>query len=157
MTLEQYAYLAEIIGVIVIVATLMYLAIQTKQNTTAVQASVRQAILEADRESLRMVIEYPALNKRTNLTEEEEIRLKAYLIHFLRTREHHWLQYKNGVLDDVTWSKYRDVLVPVIFSSKFGRAFWASPLGGAQVVPDLVKHINEWIQGLDVQDSDSML
>ncbi len=44
MTLEQYAYLAEILGVIIVVVTLIYLAIQTKQNTTAVQSSVRQTI-----------------------------------------------------------------------------------------------------------------
>ena len=54
MTLEQYAYLAEIIGVIAIVVTLIYLAVQTKQNTAAVQSSVRQAMLSEPQ--LRMPI-----------------------------------------------------------------------------------------------------
>ena len=78
MALEQYAYVAEIVGVIVIAVTLIYLAIQTKQNTAAVRSSVRQAVLEADRESIRMFIEYPSLNKLTNLTAEEETRLVGY-------------------------------------------------------------------------------
>ena len=36
MTLEQYAYLAEIIGVILVIASLIYVARQLRQNTEAV-------------------------------------------------------------------------------------------------------------------------
>ena len=156
MTLEHYAYIAEIVGVIVITATLAYLAIQTRQNTAAVQSSVRHAVLEADRESLRLVMEYPSLNRVTDLTEDEETRLKAFLIHFLRTREHHWQQYENGVLDEGTWAVYRDALIPVMFSSRYGRAYWASPIGSQQFLPRFVEHVNEWIQGIDVPDRDNM-
>ena len=45
MTLEQYAYLAEIIGVIVIVATLIYLAIQTRQNNQLLAAQARAELI----------------------------------------------------------------------------------------------------------------
>ncbi len=58
MTLEQYAYVAEIIGVIMVVLTLAYLAIQTKQNTGAIQSSVRQSLLQEDRESLRLLVDF---------------------------------------------------------------------------------------------------
>ena len=156
MTLEQYAYIAEIVGVIVIVTTLVYLAIQTKQNTAAVQSSVRQAMLQEDRESLRLVIEFPSLDKRTNLTTEEATRLKAMLIHFIRTRENHWLQYQNGVLDQTTWVSYRGALIPVVFSSKFGRAFWQTDLISASMAPGFLKSINEWVNELDLPDADLM-
>ena len=45
MTLEQYAYLAEIIGVVVIVATLIYLAVQTRQNNQLLEAQARSELI----------------------------------------------------------------------------------------------------------------
>jgi len=157
MTLEQYAYAAEIAGVIIIIVTLIYLAIQTKQNTLASQASVRQAVLEEDRESIRQMVEFPGLNKRVNLTEEEDTRLQAYLIHFVRARENFWLQYQSGLLDEATWNSYRDPLVPVVFSSKFGREFWARPYISGLLVPGFVESVNEWVDTLDIHDREMML
>lgn len=157
MTLEQYAYLAEILGVIIVVVTLIYLAIQTKQNTDAVQSSVRQAMLQEDRESLRMVVENPALNLRSNLTAEQETQVQAFLIHFLRSRENHWLQYKNGVLDEATWISYRNALIPVIFSSAYGRALWANRIIADSLDPRFLDAMNLWVGGLDIEDSDVML
>ena len=46
MTLEGYAYLAEIIGVIIIVVTLIYLSIQTKQNNDFLAAQARFNLIE---------------------------------------------------------------------------------------------------------------
>ena len=42
MAMEQYTRVAEIIGVTMVVLTLAYLAIPTKQSTAAIQSSVRQ-------------------------------------------------------------------------------------------------------------------
>ncbi len=39
MSLEHWAAVAEIVGAIAVVATLIYLAIQVKQNTGAIQSS----------------------------------------------------------------------------------------------------------------------
>ena len=58
MALEQYTYVAEIIGVIMVVLTLAYLAVPTKQNTAAIQSSVRQSLLQEDRESLRLLVDF---------------------------------------------------------------------------------------------------
>ena len=157
MALEQYAYIAEIVGVIVIAVTLIYLAIQTKQNTAAVRASVRHAVLEADRESIQMFIEYPSLNKLTNLTAEEETRLVGYFLHFTLTREHHWQQYRDGVLDETSWTLYRGAFLHVMFSSRLGRAFSDSQVGSALRDPDFVRHINEWLSKIDLPDADYMV
>ena len=156
MTLEQYAYLAEILGTIIVVVTLIYLAIQTKQNTDAVQSSVRQAILQEDRESLRMVIENPALNRRSNLSGEEDAQVQAYMVHFIRARENHWVQYQHGVLDEATWISYRGAMIPVIFSSPYGRTLWASRIITGSINPEFIDAIDRWVAELDIQDSDLM-
>ena len=44
MTLEQYAFVAQIAGVIVVVVTLVYLAVQTKQSTDAIKANSRHIL-----------------------------------------------------------------------------------------------------------------
>ena len=114
-------------------------------------------MLQEDRESLRMVIENPTLNKRNNLTAEEETRVQAFLIHFLRTRENHWLQYHNGVLDKVTWVSYRNAPIPVIFSSRYGRALWNSQIIHDALDSGFLESIDEWVRSLDLPDTDVML
>lgn len=45
MTLEQYAYIAEIIGVVLIIASLVYVAQQLKQNTKMLRANHANAFV----------------------------------------------------------------------------------------------------------------
>ena len=59
MKLEKLSSLAELVSAIAIVVTLGYLVIETQQNTAAVLASVRQAMLENDLELIRMIVDYP--------------------------------------------------------------------------------------------------
>jgi hypothetical protein len=47
MTLEELAYLAQIVGVILVIASLMYVARQLRQNTAAILAQSRQSVLAA--------------------------------------------------------------------------------------------------------------
>ena len=152
MTLEQISELANIVGVVVIVATLIYLAIQTKQNTDAIQSSVRQAMLSEDVELLQNVIERPFLNNRTNLTPEQEVQVTAQLIAFIRTRESHWLQYRSGVLDEATWLSYRSAMPVSVFNSAFGRKVWQTH----QFDEEFVESVNAWIKGIEIQDSEVM-
>ncbi len=46
MTLDQYASIAEIFGLILVIVTLVFLAVQTRQNTQAMRAGTSQAIHE---------------------------------------------------------------------------------------------------------------
>ena len=41
MALEQYAYLAEIIGFVVVVVTLIYLSVQVRQGTELLRSESR--------------------------------------------------------------------------------------------------------------------
>lgn len=129
----KWSSIAEIFSAAAILVTLAYLAVQTRylavqteQNTAAIQATVRQAMLSEDRESLYKIIEYPFLGGRCDLTDEQEIQTRAYLIAFLRMRENHWLQFQRGVLDEATWQAYRAPLSTVVLNSELGRDIWVS-------------------------------
>jgi len=48
MTLEQYSYLAEIIGVIVVIVTLIYMSVQIRQCAELLRSESRQAQVAAE-------------------------------------------------------------------------------------------------------------
>ena len=151
----KWSAIAEISSAVAIVVTLGYLAIQTQQNTAAIQASVRQSMLEADRESLYMQVQNPFLFRRSGLDEEQQLQLIGFMTAFMRTRENFWIQYQKGVLDQDTWESYRGALVIVIFSSEFGRRVWERQTASGLVFDrGFVDAINTWVAGLRIQDRD---
>jgi hypothetical protein len=155
---NKWSAIAEIISSIAILITLIYLAIQTQQNTAAIQGSVRQAMLSEDRESLYKVIEYPFLDDVSgeSLTGVQKVQFSAYLTAFVRMRENHWLQYQSGVIDEATWKSYRGALVPVIFSSEYGRTFWQTAISSLFYDQGFIDSTNAWVAELNIQDSDTM-
>jgi len=130
----KWSAIAEIFGAIAVLATLAYLAIQTRylavqteQNTVAVQASVRQEMLSTELEFLGREIEFPSLARigRNGQapTSEDRTRLNAYLLSFLRIRESQWLQYRSGALDERTWRSY-SAAIPLVFNQEERRRWW---------------------------------
>ena len=119
--------LGEFIGAIVIIATLIYLAMQVRQNTNALHAQTRQSLLSAGQTELFAMIENPDIMlagmKTEPLTTEEHIRLGMWLAGSMRSREFAWLQYQNGVIDEVQWHTealaIQNVLLPPA-----SRAWW---------------------------------
>lgn len=126
MKLEKLSALAELVSSVAIVLTLGYLAVQTRQNTLAIQATVRQAMLTEDRELLFKQMEYPFVSLRyptEELTVEQQIQLDSWTLVFFRARENHWLQYQNGVIDEATWVAYRQPLYNLL-AREYYRALW---------------------------------
>jgi hypothetical protein len=130
----KWSAIAEIFGAIAVLATLAYLAIQTRylavqteQNTVAVQASVRQEMLSTELEFLGREIEFPSLAQigrdGQEMTREDTTRLNAYLLSFLRIRESQWLQYQSGALDERTWQSY-SAAIPLVFNQDIRRLWW---------------------------------
>jgi hypothetical protein len=131
---SKWSSIAEILSAAAIFVTLAYLAVQTRylavqteQNTAAIQATVRQAMLNDDRELLFQQMAYPATYfvrvNDNDLTDEELVQLAQYLVATVRVRENQWLQYQNGVIDEQTWSTYREA-IPIVFSTAYLRPWW---------------------------------
>jgi len=118
--------IAEIAGSIAIVSTLIYLSIQTQQNADAILANSRNALIANEISINQQVVENPSIfayRYRADLTLEEQIQLEVWLIQLVRTREHQWLQYQDGLLDEKIWDAYATAL-PVILSFPIERAWW---------------------------------
>lgn len=159
MKLEKLSSLAELISAIAIVITLVYLSVETQQNTTAVQASVRQAMLQDDLQLLSMQMDYPHVMPGAytgkNLTDDEQVQLISWLIAFIRIRENHWLQFQNGVIDEATWATYRTPFAGV-FSQPFARAMWEARVSSGAFVPGFVSDVNALLAHTPVKAASSV-
>ena len=100
--LEQSAYIAQVVGVMLIVASLAYVARQLRQNTDAQIAASRQATLASDLSFLSMSMSYPEAALGLG-SETQDVRSTALLVMYLRIREFAWYQYQSGILDETTW------------------------------------------------------
>ena len=127
MTLEQYAYLAEIIGVIIIVLTLLYLSVQVRQGAHLMRSGSRQALMNNDRESLLAYLDnmdlFDKMASPEKLSRADQRRFTVLWIINMRNREHEWFQYQDGILDEPTWFSYREI-IRITLASKRHRAWW---------------------------------
>ena len=127
MTLEQYAYLAEIIGVIVVVVTLIYLSVQVQQGKELLRSESRQAQVANDQNGVFKFVEHPELGRLFCQQEapsfEEKVKLQFWIIGQMRAREHEWLQHRSGAMDEETWMSYRDVIF-FLLGTERARSLW---------------------------------
>ena len=126
MNWNKASSVAEILSSVAILITLVYLVVEIQQNAEATQADTRQAMLASDQQFLELYVDSPELNLlqyKEELSDDERIRLSFLLNTFVRMRENNWLQYRNGVLDDVTWRAYQLALVASL-SAPQTRLWW---------------------------------
>ena len=108
MSLEDWAAVAEIVGAIAVVATLIYLAIQVKQNTGAIQATNRQSISTRIEERTIALATNPQLSQLIVMAEEpggikkgsaEWSQLTSLYVGLMTATEDAYLHYREGRLD----------------------------------------------------------
>jgi len=123
-----WSAIAQIVGSAAIVITLIYLAMQIRLNTHAMQATAREATAERDVEWLYKLVDSPELGpllrKEEPLTDLEASMLNAMLVAFMRIREVNFRQYKSGVLDKETWANYRSSIVNGPLAQPQARLWW---------------------------------
>jgi len=114
---------------VAIVLTLIYLTVETRQNTDALLATSRQAIMDAEMAYMADVRDNANLFIRRDdpdLSGEEQFRLSFLNLQFLRMREFAWFQYQNGILDEATWESYIGT-ARAMLSSEQARSILATP------------------------------
>jgi len=127
MTLEQIALIAQIIGVVVVAATLIYLTIQVRQGAQQMRSESRQAQLANDQTGVYKFVEFPDLGRIASQDEtpsfDEKTQLFFWMIGQLRAREFEYLQYKSGAMTKDAWESYRGVIFFVLGTPRT-RALW---------------------------------
>lgn len=157
MDLTTLSAIAQIVGSAAILITLAYLAIQTRQNTVAIRGATRYSALEGELVILNLLMEHPlvmrgVLGDLTDTSEEEVIRLSALLRSVIRTREIHWFQYRNHVIDETTWQSYRNAL-GALLSSEVTRPWWENVSARSPWAPDFIAHMNDYLAGVPIENT----
>ena len=148
MDRERRKETIETIGVIAIVASLVFLALETRQNTNALYADSRQSVLAAAQSELFHLVENPDLvvsvTKPVPLTAKEQVALSAWLAAAMRAREFSWLQYQDGTIGEAQWNT--EVLVIRWTLDSERTLDWWEQVGRNNVNPDFVKFVDDDIQ-----------
>jgi hypothetical protein len=123
--------LGEVVGAIAVVASIVYLAMQVRENTRSSRSATRQAISDAivaanmiwaQSESFSQVFQDHLDGKE--LPEHQALQLSGYCYAYLRNWENVHYQYRSGMLSDEEWRGFRLNVKALLQVSAF-RDFWA--------------------------------
>lgn len=151
MTLEQLANLGEFISAIAVIASLIYLAVQIRQNTKSVRSATLLSNTEiwsnlllkmADTENIRAYM--------YGMSGNEDIRPKEFAQFLLQCRvlfvsfENQYYQFCNGALDEETYKGYERSICIEIFAYRGFRMYWS--LYRENFSPVFVNHVDAMIK-----------
>lgn len=126
MNWEAIGAIAEVIGAIAVVCSLVYLATQIRLSNTLALAQTRRDMLHSTQQELYKIVDHPDIFDsfhKENLTREEKIRLNEWLIADMRGREFEWMQHRDGTIDKATFDSYK-AAVTVNLGTPRTRDWW---------------------------------
>ncbi len=147
--------IGEILGAVAVIATLGYLAVQTRHSVAATQANTRQAILASDQHFITNLMQDPTIEVsrfKGDLSDEEKAKLYYFFICFVRMRESNWLQFHSGGLDRATWESYR-ASIPAVMNNPNGRNWWRNfAKATAFYSKDFVVEVDDLLEQTPIQN-----
>jgi hypothetical protein len=153
--LEQIANIADIIGVMLIVASLVYVARQVQQNTELLKSQSRQALLTNDKAAIQTAINerdlFEMLARPEPLSFQDQFRFTMLMIMSLRDREYEFFQYRAGAVDEAAWLSYREVTRLMLDSER--RRKWWNTIGNNFFDPEFVAMVEKIISDSPLDDS----
>ena len=150
----MFALRLQLISSAAVLVTLVYLAIETRQNTAATRSNARQTQSTMDQTSLWNILNHADLFENiTNgepLTATDQSRVTFMWLASIRIREHEWRQYEEGALDEATWLAYRKPLSYLLGTERTRR--WWRVVGRNVFHPDFAKMVDSLIESEPVNN-----
>ena len=114
MSITELGALGEFIGSIAVVFSLIYLAVQVRQNMRMVRASVRQSISEDVQKLSLLAFEHPdvavlmeAARSERELSDPDSNRLMYGIRYFFRVWENAYQQHRDNLFDEREWESHK--------------------------------------------------
>ncbi len=122
MTLEEFNFIAEIIASIAVIASLIYVALQIKQNTAATHATAAQSFAEADNGFVGLIntsnnladILHRGAMGLSELKGGELIQFMAFNDAAFMAMHSAYCQWDKGTLDDRLWSSFKHAILGML-------------------------------------------
>jgi len=149
LTLSEWASIAEIIGAIAVVLSLIYVGIQVQENTSEIRAANRQALIgrsglavgnAAGNADLAVALSKPP--QGVPLTPVELAQYQYFVRGMLYDIQEGFLLHQEGRLDDEYW-RTRAAIVMVYLSQKEARAVYERDKALGVLHSDYVR----WLDG----------
>ena len=130
-TLDQWGAIAEVVGAVGVIASLVYLAIQIRQNTDMVAANTFQAISSTSTNLVTNMFQTPELidallqvvNQPEEMSQRDILILDLYFRALTRNFENYYYQHQKGFLDDEIWTGYVKALMEML-NLDVGKEYW---------------------------------
>ena len=146
MSIQDWAALAEIVGSIAVVLTLIYLAMQIRESNRETRAATVQSTLNNEMDMIAVMVENAGTwNKVVTgipLEEGEEMRRGMLLYNLLMTEtESRYHQYEAGYLDQEAWEQRLPAIRLTIGNPI--HQIWRSSPGGAAKSTSFLRLLDE--------------
>ena len=131
MTLLEWGALGELVGGIAIIASLIYVGRQVKENTKATKSAADQAMADTMNGYVGLINSSPNLadilhrgaTGMDSLQGGEVIQFGAFLDQMFICCESTYSQWRDGVLDERLWNTYRHCIVDIMMQ-KGSQEWW---------------------------------
>jgi hypothetical protein len=153
MNLQKYALVAEIVGSIAVVVTLVVLIFEVRANTEAIRAGNRQSISERTGDFALAVAGNPELagiqgQVLGNPTETQQA--TSYMVTVLQLVQESYFLHRDGLLDDAIWRTRANFGLGNI-RSEFGRARYDRIKQSGVLTPEFT----QWLDAEIARDAQS--
>jgi hypothetical protein len=129
MDIQTLGNLAEVIGSLAVLITLIYLSIQTKQTVTNARQSSHSDILTRRQELMILLMERDLIEvwskgcSRQQMDSIDAQRFTSFAVSFLSHVQDTYIQFKAGLVDEGVWEAER-ALLAVSFSQPGFLDWW---------------------------------
>ena len=116
MTLQDLGNIGEFIAAFGVIASLIYVGFQVRQNTRTMRAQIHENLTSGYLSIVDTVAAHPTafakgLRSDSNfdeLTDEEKIQYLGLIFGFFKHFEHMFVQHERGLIDDQTWEAWSE-------------------------------------------------
>jgi len=131
MNWDAIGAIGENIGAFAVVISIIYLAVQIRQNTKTVAANTAQAVTDSAVDALMRVAESHDLSSVAaktfagdkSLTGVEQMQLQLVLRSLFRNFENYFYQHRRGYFEEEIWAGYKLVIFDQLSTEAF-RDWW---------------------------------
>lgn len=155
MNWDAFGAIAEFGGAIAVVVSLIYLAVQVRQNTRAVKGQTAHAITERQQAELHWSHEIAgvftkAIETPGELSSAEAWSLSEWLNAAIVMRQNEYRQFKLGLVEPEVWRQSEGVIV-MLLGFAWSRNWW-NVIGRDQVSPDLAERVDGLLEDTELAD-----
>jgi len=117
MTVELLANIGEFVGGVAVLATLVYLALQVRQNNLLARTSAYQFWHDSNARAITTIAQGPTpvevfikgQRDEEPLKEDERFQFSVHLFCLMHSFEIAFLMYKDGLVDEEKWHRQRRI------------------------------------------------